>query len=124
MSITSPSGEPRCLAYMVIDQLSPPQQVAMLTLRNCTLSRAVLRKLRSSTVRAGVRDYDALVEMSFAERGCNPPHHLTGLGRIMAGELVRALAKRFEVQIGPPPPRARSRNGIYEYGVRARFNFY
>jgi hypothetical protein len=98
MSDTQPSGQP-CSVAIDPSKLPPAQQLVLLTLRRCTLSIAVVRKLEHSTVRAAMADYRALVALGLARRGPDRWHRLTGLGTMLSGALARDLAREFGIAI-------------------------
>jgi hypothetical protein len=118
----SPSLQPFDFARCPTEQLTPSQQAAMLTLRRrCPLSRAVLVRLRRSTVRAGAADYRVLEDLSLAERGPDGWHVLTGPGNLIAGGLARRLAREFSVPSHAvvPPRRSTFRPGLFSQAGNA-----
>jgi hypothetical protein len=98
-----PSTGNLCLREISASDFTPSQQLALLSMRNCELSRRLLVKLRSSTARAGAADYRDLADLRLCAKGADGWHHLNDLGRIVAGILARKLADDFGIPIHAPP---------------------
>lgn len=99
-------------------EMTPGQQIALLTLRDSQLARAIVGKLVHSTARAGYLDYRELVHRGFAEPKGNGQygHRITFPGRVHANILARKLA--IELGINPHafdvkrPPRYANSTGF------------
>ena len=74
--------------------LSPAQQIALLTIRRTALAREVAGRLKSSTVRASHGDFESLTTRGLAIRHTSGKFLIvTYQGKVIADTIARQLAK-------------------------------
>lgn len=76
--------------------LTPGQQLALLTIRKSYLSDRVIEKLRRSTVRAIQSDYDTLIDNRLIRRK-GISYEILPLGLFKANNLARELARQLGI---------------------------
>lgn len=102
-------------------ELTPGQQIALLTLRGSQLAKAVLQKLAHSTARASYFDYRDLVHLRFAEpRPKAYGHQITFYGRVHANILAHNLA--IELGINPHQYDVARPRKLYNPGINSIYN--
>jgi hypothetical protein len=96
------SGE---LCSFPISELLPAEQAALLRLRGCIQSRAVLAKLKHSTVRIGHGHFCALIARGLARQSpISGRYMLTPRGFNVASAVLRDLIVRLQIVVQPPAP--------------------
>lgn len=101
-------AEPAPVETPVTSDFTPGQTLAMLTMRRSDLGNAVLAKLKASTARATVEDYQDLMTLGYALRQADGFHRLTPRGHFKANDLARALAEQLGIPIATSTPDRRS----------------
>lgn len=97
------------------DDLIPVQQWALLALRNNDTARAIIAKLKHSTVTApAMRDYHALTESGLAILDARNAYRLTPRGMARSSQLIWRLAQEFEIAIRTE--RETKHRGFYRRG--------
>lgn len=81
--------------------LSPSEQIALLTLRRnqSSLSRMIVERMTRSTVRASFQDYQSLIRQGFAMRKAGEQLHvITPKGFVRAQMVEHVLAKELGIE--------------------------